>query len=155
SGVVLWLGVFAIIYSVRSLAAESGTLARRLQSSYPTGSVNVLRPEAIRVSLDDGFLKRFEKFVTPQNPNERSQTQQRLILAGYRRPSAMRLFYFSRAVLTIAVTVIAAIIVPALGGGFPLPLKLAMIMVPGIFGYLAPAFWLDRKTRVRKQEAER
>jgi tight adherence protein C len=155
AGVVLWLAIFAIIYGVRSFADERSTLARRLEESNPDGSVNILRPEAIRVSLDDGFLKRFEKFVTPQNPNERSQTQQRLILAGYRRPSAMRLFYFSRAVLTIAMTVVAAIIVPSLGEAFPLPLKLAMIMVPGIFGYLAPAFWLDRMTRVRKQEAER
>ena len=154
AGVVLWLAIFAIIYGVRSFAEERSTLARRLEESNPDGSVNILRHEAIRISLDDGFLKRFEKFVTPQNPNERSQTQQRLTLAGYRRPSAMRLFYFSRAIFTIAMTVIAAIIVPSLGEGFPLPLKLAMIMVPGIFGYLAPAFWLDRQTRVRKQEAE-
>jgi tight adherence protein C len=109
----------------------------------------------VRISLDDGFLKRFEKFVTPQNPTERSQTQQRLIQAGYRNPSAMRLFYFSRAVLTIAMTVIAALIVPSLGETFPLVFKLALIMVPGIFGYLAPAFWLDKRTSSRKSEAER
>src|SRR5579864_6374758 len=98
AGVVLWLAIFAIIYGVRSFAEDRSTLARRLEPSH--GGVNILRPEAIRISLDDGFLKRFEKYVTPQNPNERSQTEQRLILAGYRRPSAMRLFYFSRAVMT-------------------------------------------------------
>src|SRR6476646_1799265 len=155
SGVVLWLAIFAIIYGVRSFAEERGTLARRLESSNPDGSVNILRPEAIRVSLDDGFLKRFEKFVTPQNPEERSQTQQRLILAGYRSPSAMRLFYFSRAALTVGMTVLASIIVPLVGGNLPLPFKLALIMVPGIFGYLAPAFWLDRMTSIRKQDAEK
>ena len=89
AGVVLWLAIFAIIYGVRTFAEERGTLARRLESSNPDGSVNILRPEAIRVSLDDGFLKRFEKFVTPQNPDERSQTQQRLILAGYRKISSV------------------------------------------------------------------
>ena len=154
AGVVMWVAIFAIIYGVRVYAEERSTLARRLETSSPSDSINVLQP-SVRISLDDGFLKRFEKFVTPQNPEERSQTQQRLILAGYRNPAAMRVFYFSRAVLTIGMTVLAAMIVPSLGPTFPLIFKLAMIMVPGIFGYLAPAFWLDKMTSSRKSEAER
>jgi len=154
AGIVLWLAIFAIIYGVRLFTEERSTLARRLGSSHDIEGVNVLEP-TVRISLDDGFLKRFDRFVTPQNPAERSQTQQRLILAGYRSPSAMRLFYFSRAALTVGMTVLASIIVPLIGGNLPLPFKLALIMVPGIFGYLAPAFWLDRMTSIRKQDAER
>jgi len=152
-GVVLWLAIFAIIYGVRLFADERSTLSRRLTTSHEFEGSNVLEP-AIRVSLDDGFLKRFEKVVTPQNPEERSQIQQRLILAGYRNPSAMRLFYFSRAVLTIGMVVAAAIVVPIIAQGLPLIFNLSLIIVPAIFGYLAPAFWLDRVTSLRKQEAE-
>ena len=154
AGIVLWLAIFAIIYGVRSFTEERGTLARRLGSSHDGEGVSILEP-TIRISLDDGFLKRFDKLVTPQNPQERSQTQLRLVLAGYRSPSAMRLFYFSRAALTIGMTVLAAIVVPFFGQTFPLLFKLALIMVPGIFGYLAPAFWLDRMTSLRKQDAEK
>jgi len=152
-GAVLWLAIFAIIYGVRLFADERSTLSRRLTTSHQLESSNVLEP-AIRVSLDDGFLKRFEKIVTPQNPEERSQIQQRLVLAGYRNPSAMRIFYFSRAVLTIGMVVLAAIFVPIIAQGLPLIFNLSLIIVPAIFGYLAPAFWLDRMTSVRKQEAE-
>src|ERR1700681_3062222 len=123
AGIVLWLVIFAIIYGVRSLTEERGTLARRLGSSHDVEGVSILEP-TIRISLDDGFLKRFDKLVTPQNPQERSQTQQRLVLAGYRSPSAMRLFYFSRAALTIGMTVLAAIVVPLFGQTFPLLFKL-------------------------------
>jgi tight adherence protein C len=153
AGIVLWLAIFAIIYGVRLFTEERSTMARRLGSSHDVEGVSILQP-TVRISLDDGFLKRFDKYVTPQNPDERSQTRQRLVLAGYRSPSAMRLFYFSRAALTVGMTVLASIIVPFLGQ-MPLLFKLALIMVPGIFGYLAPAFWLDRMTSVRKQDAEK
>jgi len=152
-GVVLWLAIFAIMYGVRLLADERSALSRRLITSHEGHAPGRVEP-SIRISLDDGFLKRFEKVVTPQDPEERSQIQNRLMLAGYRSPSAMRLFYFSRAVLTIGMTVVAAIIVPALAHGLPLLFNLTLIMVPGIFGYLAPALWLDYRTRARSQEAE-
>ena len=153
AGIVLWFAIFAIIYGVRLFTEERSTLARRLGSSHDVEGVSILQP-TVRISLDDGFLKRFDKYVTPQNPEERSQTQQRLVLAGYRSPSAMRLFYFSRAALTVGMTVLASIIVPFFGQ-MPLLFKLALVMVPGIFGYLAPALWLDRMTSVRKQDAEK
>lgn len=151
-GVVLWLAIFALIYGFRSYVDERNTLARRLTTSLEAAAGG--HEPSVRISLDDGFLKRFEKVVTPQNPAERSQIQNRLVLAGYRNPSAMRLFYFSRAVLTIAMTVAAAIIVPSVAQGLPVLFSLSLIMVPGIFGYLAPAFWLDRRTISRNREAE-
>jgi len=153
AGVVLWLAIFAIIYGVRLVTEERATLARRLVTSRE-GQLSSGPEPSIRISLDDGFLKRFEKIVTPQNPEERSQIQNRLLLAGYRRPSAMRLFYFSRAVLTIGMTVLAAIIVPQVARGLPLLFNLSLIMVPGILGYLAPAIWLDQRTLSRTREAE-
>jgi len=153
AGIVLWLAIFAIMYGVRLFSEERSTLARRLVSSVEGQSLIGSEP-SLRISLDDGFLKRFEKVVTPQDPEERSQIQNRLLLAGYRNPSAMRLFYFSRAALTVGLTVVAAIIVPTLAHGLPLLFNLSLIMVPGIFGYLAPAFWLDYRTRSRSREAE-
>jgi tight adherence protein C len=153
AGVVLWIAIFAMMYGFRLLVEERSTLARRLTTPHVVETARNIEP-AIRVSLDDGFLKRFEKVVTPQDPAERSQVQQRLVLAGYRNPSAMRLFYFSRAMLTIGLTVAAAFIVPLLAHGLPLLFNLALIMVPGIFGYLAPAIWLDRRTSLRNRDAE-
>src|SRR5450631_3348169 len=125
-GVVLWLAIFAMMHGVRLLVEERNTLARRLITGHEVAPSSGLEPD-IRVSLDDGFLKRFERIVTPQNPEERSQVQKRLVLAGYRNPSAVRLFYFSRAMLTIAMTVVAAFIVPALAHGLPLFFSLSLI----------------------------
>ncbi len=124
AGIVLWFAIFAIIYGVRLFTEERSTLARRLGSSHDQEAVSILEP-TVRISLDDGFLKRFDKLVTPRNPEERSQTQQRLVLAGYRSPSAMRLFYFSRAALTVGMTVLASIIVPFFGQSMPLLFKAA------------------------------
>jgi tight adherence protein C len=153
AGVILWLAIFAMMYGARLFMEERSTIARRLTTPNDIEAARGLDP-TIRVSLDDGFLKRFERIVTPQDPAERSQIQQRLVLAGYRKPSAMRVFYFSRAVLTIAMTMAAAFIVPLLAQRLPLLFNLALIMVPGIFGYLVPALWLDRQTRLRSREAE-
>src|SRR5450755_2586935 len=98
AGVVLWLAIFAMIYGVRLIVEDRRTVARRLTSAHEIEGGGSLDP-AIRISLDDGLLKRFEKIITPQNPEERSQAQQRLVLGGYRNPSAVRLFFLSRALL--------------------------------------------------------
>ena len=55
AGVVLWLAIFSIIYGVRLFAEERSTLARRLETSQSSPSVDVLQP-SVRISLDDGFL---------------------------------------------------------------------------------------------------
>ena len=153
TGIVLWLAIFAMIYGFRLLFDERRTVARRLTSAHDLDATGSLEP-ALKVSLDDGFLKNFETVVTPRDPDERAQALKRLQLAGYRNPSAMRLFYASRALLTIGLTVAAAIVVPTFTQGMPLIFRVSLIMFPGFLGYLAPAFWLDRMTTLRKREAE-
>jgi tight adherence protein C len=148
---LLFLAVVAIVVGFNALVAERQLMARRLSSPDAAD----MRPTDIpRLSLDDGFLKRFDDIATPQDAEERSRTRDRLVKAGYRQASAMRVFFISRALMGIALVVLATGAVVLLSPKLPVPILAAIIVFAGLLGFLAPSLWLDRETAKRKEEAE-
>lgn len=109
-----------------------------------------------RISIQDDFLQRVASFVTPSDAAEVGTTRLRLIRAGYRRPSALRVFYLSRAACAFLFSLAGAVAMMFVHTTVPLPLLLlAFLLFPFILGFLAPPLWVDRCAARRRNEAER
>jgi len=106
------------------------------------------------IILEDGLLKRFDALVTPKNLTELSQIRKKLVQAGYRWPSAVRVFYAAKAVLALGFALIAALFIPFLAGVVPLPVVGLIIIFAMLIGYLFPSFWVEREVEYRRQNAE-
>jgi tight adherence protein C len=93
-------------------------------------------------------LEHFES-ILPKSQAEVSVTQKRLIRAGYRNESAVKIFYGSKALLPVLLCALA--LVTGLGSLSPLFVYLAALAL----GFLAPDFWLGRQITKRQSRIRR
>lgn len=95
-----------------------------------------------------GVVERFEGIV-PKTQAEVSVAAQRLIRAGYRKESAVRLFYGAKSVTPLVLCALAVVSGAASYSPF-------MICVAALgAGYLAPDFWIGRRISVRQAKIRR
>src|ERR1700754_1882914 len=96
--ILLFFAVLLIVVGVGAMLSEAEFMQRRLAG--PRSPVQEEEPTAPRsILIEDNLLKRIDSLVTPKNLDELSKIRKRLIQAGYRKPSAVRVFYLSKAVL--------------------------------------------------------
>jgi tight adherence protein C len=95
------------------------------------------------------IVQPFDK-VLPKSPKEVSVAQLRLIRAGYRQDSHIRILYGAKALFPLCLCVLVAIsgFSSYLSPFFAYALALA-------FGYIAPDFWLGRRISKRKGNIRR
>jgi tight adherence protein C len=147
--VVLILAAAVLTWtSIAKLARERQQVSRRLEGG--PGE----EPAGARVAIEDNVLRRFSRFVTPAAEEELSRTRQRLARAGFRRPSAIRVFHLARAGAAVVFLVVGLFAFPFLTSSFPMPVPLILVFVATGFGFVLPAVLLDRRIAKRKDEAE-
>jgi tight adherence protein C len=141
---------------VLATVAASGIFAERRQRAQQTGAQSSAQSVtgAPQLAIEDNFLQRFSRFMTPSKEAEHAEMRLRLAQAGYRRPSAVRIFHLSRAVSALVVTVAVAIVFPLAVSEYPLPLFFALIFVAFLVGFIAPSLVLERQIAGRKRVAE-
>lgn len=150
---VLIFGAFVLMAtSIGSLVSEWRLSSRRL--ALPQGIVLDGSGGWERISIEDGVLASIAKFVTPSNIKELTKIRQRLVRAGYRRPSAVRIFYLSKTGLALGLALIAAVALPLVTSGLSTPIIGLLILVFMLVGYFFPSYWVERKYEYRKKEAE-
>jgi tight adherence protein C len=151
-GVLLFVAVVLIVVGVGALLSELEFMQRRLAGPW---APNQNRSEsATSIVLEDNLLKRIDNLVTPKNLDELSRIRKRLIQAGHRKPSAVRVFYLSKAVLALGFVVVAALLAPFLASTLPLPLLALVVIFAMLLGYLLPSFWIERTIEYRRLDAE-
>jgi tight adherence protein C len=151
-GLLLFVAVFLLIVGSSTLWAESNFFRRRLAS--PAGLQSSSTRTTGRIMLEDGVLERFDAFVRPKNLAELTQIRRRLIQAGYRRPSAVRVFYASKGILAFAFIIAATAAVPLMVGELPLPFIGLIVVFAALIGFIFPSFWVERQIEYRRQSAE-
>ncbi|HUB00900.1 MAG TPA: type II secretion system F family protein [Terracidiphilus sp.] len=149
TAIVTFLSVFTMVLCGSLLVFQRGSMAKRVQE--------VINPRPAQRSLKEametsgfsvgGMMQRLEH-VVPRSKQESSVTVKRLVQAGYRDESAVKVFYGSKAVT--ALLLCAVVLLTGLGkiNAF------FYLMALGI-GYLGPDFWVGqmikrRLTRLRK-----
>jgi tight adherence protein C len=151
SAAMLFVGVVVVVVAVNGIVAERRQLSRRLETAQPYQSTQTALP---KIAIEDTFLQRFARFVTPTSEKEIAQTRLRLVRAGYRRPSAVRIFHVARAVLGLVYAVIGVVVVPMIVGPMALPVMVLLAVFPFLVGILIPGLWIDLKASRRRKLAE-
>jgi tight adherence protein C len=149
---LLFVAVVVLVMAANGIIADRRRLARRLESPLEYHARAIDAPP--KITLEDDLLQKFSRFMTPSDEKENNETRARLMRAGYRRTSAVRVFHLARAVFGLSYAVFGAIAVPFAAGPLPLPILLLLIIFAFLFGFLVPSLWVDWRIGRRKQMAE-
>jgi tight adherence protein C len=101
-------------------------------------------------------LNKYAQFLEPQDAKELSEIRMQLLQAGYRSKDAVQLFYFAQFALGLGLLAagMAYFFLAVDGEEASLQSKLMYMLMPGAAGYLAPKYWLTKRTAKRKDEIQ-
>ena len=140
---------FAVMVGLRAREAVRRRAARvRLDDDSPAGrrslrcSGTASRAEARRLYDQALFVRRFQDMKI---------LRRRLMQAGIYDPHAAAYYFITRATTAVGLAVGAYFILPMLGLRGQ-ELVLALVMGGGLFGYLGPSLYLDRRIAARRLE---
>ena len=151
--VLIFAAVVLVVMAVAPLFARRLDLGVRLSGAEP---VAAQQASGLR-STDSGsawakLIAAVERRGFSLNDTKGDVLAQRLMLAGFDQPWAVRAFVLSRTVLTLAVPSFVIIII-ALTGMWPTPAKLYMvILAAAIFGLYLPNIIVNSRGSNRKKE---
>ncbi len=153
AGFALFAAVMLVVMGIDAWVVERRNLARRLMlQGELASSSNDVEPQ--RVVLEDDLLKRFAKFLTPANVDELASARQRLIRAGYRAPSAVRVYNFAKPVLGLIFAIAALLLASFVAPKLATPVRLVIALLGGTIGFFIPWFQVERRLQRRREEAE-
>jgi tight adherence protein C len=146
-----FIAVFLLVLSGGLLVFYRETIQARI-----TAAINpqVRQQKTLKTTILDtrevleGVVERFEK-VIPRSEAEVSVVQQRLIRAGFREDSAMKVFYGAKVITPIVLCLLAMVT------GFARQNPFFIYIACAGFGFIAPDFWLGRKITSRQQKMRR
>src|SRR5215472_17540307 len=155
AGLALFAAVMLVVFGVDAFLVERRNLSRRLavQGDVEAAAVPVTSTQP-RVVFEDDLLKRFSEFVTPKNPDELATARKRLVRAGYRSPSAVRVYNTAKPVLGLAFALGGLLLSTFLGKSVTPPIQLLIALVAGLIGFFLPFLWVERLVERRREEAE-
>lgn len=126
-------------------------------SSGSTVASPASRPQRANLRQSGGKaqkLDRFATFLEPQDEAEMSSARLLMVRAGYRTKSAVRAYHFAQFSLGLcfmSLGVLYAIVSSAIGE-VSVGRLIISIIIPGIVGYYAPKYWVNRRLQTRQQE---
>jgi tight adherence protein C len=153
AGLALFAAVMFVVLGVDAFIVERRNLSRRLtvQSEVAPATVESDQPRAV---FEDALLKRFADFVTPKDADELAAARKKLVRAGYRSPSAVRVYNMAKPVLGLAFALGSLLLSSFLGKSVTPPIQLLIALVAGLIGFLLPFLWVERLVERRREEAE-
>ena len=152
AGLALFGAVVLIVLGVDAFVVDRRNFARRLSVRADLGDGE--ERGISRLVLEDDMLKRIADFVTPKDPTELAAARKRLVRAGYRNLSAVRIYNFAKPVLALSSAVIALFYFNILGLAVTFPVQLLIALVAATIGFFIPVFWVERLIERRREEAE-
>jgi tight adherence protein C len=104
---------------------------------------------------DDSLLRSFERFLTPDNEERTSKIRSKLLLAGYRNPSAVRIYFAVKWSVAIGGFTLAAMIFAlTMDPKQPLMPTVTTLMVI-MLTFFATDMWVERKIAYRRIAVEK
>ncbi len=146
-----FVAIFILIVSGGSLLFYREAMMRRLNSvlAISSGITKVVKPANVGVravgAFVGGFVEPFGR-VVPRSIEEVSVVQKRLIRAGYRKDTHLRVFYGAKVLVPVGLCLlVTASGAYEWGGFFVYALSLGL-------GFLLPDFWLGNRISARQLE---
>ncbi|QIE57221.1 type II secretion system F family protein [Pikeienuella piscinae] len=108
--------------------------------------------ESLRLDREKVRFEALAPYLEPSDEGQLSEVRARLLRAGYRSRSAVRVFYLTRAALTVGMVTFVLLVI-SIAQPQPDPVRLVVASsLAGIFGYLAPPWWIARQRQRRQGE---
>jgi len=152
------MGISILVFAVLFLLVASGGLLLFYREAMLQRIAEVINPQAKPKTLlssiqQSGFsiggvVEHFDN-VIPKSQAEVSVAKQRLIQAGYRKETAIKMFNGSKFVIPIVLCAIA--LVSGVGAMSPFFVYAVCLGI----GYLGPDFWLGRQIKKRQSKLRR
>jgi tight adherence protein C len=140
---------FAVMIGVRAREAVRRRAARvNLDESASIGRRS-LRFSGMRAAQK--LIDYTAKHYSSADNKDAKVLRRRLIQAGIYEPNAASYFFFARLALAVALALAVFFVLPMFGLGGKASFWL-FVMCGGVFGYLAPSLYLDKRIKTRRLE---
>jgi len=99
-------------------------------------------------------LEKYSNFLEPQDAEEYSAIQLKLVQAGYRSKNAVRMYHFAQFALGVSLLLlgVAYAIYKSSTGEPSTQSTMLSILIPGVVGYMLPKYWVTRRQSARQDE---
>src|SRR5688500_2103816 len=136
------------VYGVGSMLRENEQVTRRLLR---TTSGRAAKSE--RLIIDYRLLQPFESFV-PAEPERVSKIKKRLLMVGYRRPSAVRVYFDCKwSIVALGLAVFSLIFGNLISQSVTL-MPIVMMLLGVVISLFATDMWIARRTAYRRIDME-
>ncbi len=152
--VVGFLGVFLILITLPVLLRKEVDPLDRLKASADSGQKGKKdKSERLRASSGRDKLEKYANFLEPQNADEYSAVQLKLLQAGYRSKNSVRIFYFMQFALGVFGLILGGIYAMIQAAQVTVTAQdlTLWILAPGGIGYMLPRYWVTRRQQMRQQ----
>lgn len=146
----IFAGVFLAIQGAWTLSAHHKKIAQRLDVRAGALERDVPAPKANLIE-DDGALRTFARFVSPQNEKDLTTIRQRMIRAGRRNQAAVRWHYLQKGIFGLASALVAVAYGIVFLGHLQPYVLVAMVLGATVIGMLIPSFLLSRAIETRRE----
>jgi tight adherence protein C len=166
-GPVMMLGVLgfllillALPFALRKPAAEqTGTAedaVREADDDIPFPASAPGQQQRLRSGGKADKLEKYKGFLEPQDAEELSTARLHMLQAGYRSKSAVRTFHAIQFALGLGFLLIGLIVVMirSATGSVDMQSLLLTSLLPGLLGYYAPRYWVNKRRATRQQEIQ-
>lgn len=146
------LGVLLILLVLPAmLQKQEDPLDKLKQSNAARGAKS---SDSLRMSKGTDKLDKYSDFLEPKDEEEYSAVRLKLIQAGYRTNSAVKMYHFAQFSLGIGLLLLGVIYaIYSSSTGDPSTQKVIMsIFIPGFAGYYLPKWWVGKRQSARQQE---
>ncbi len=114
------------------------------------------RARSLRNDISNEQLERFATYLEPQDLEELSKLQVTMIQAGLPSKDAVRAYQLGKLLLGLVGLLIGGFYVFVIKAGAEMSMQSMLIygLIPGVAGFYAPQFWLNRRVKKRQEEIE-
>ena len=115
---------------------DIGTLTRNKRASGKTSKI----------------VERLSSYLQPDDEEELGATRMLMVRAGYPQRDAVRTLYAAQLVLAVGLLSAGVFYVLAFGSGLSAAMMALYAVGPGLAGYYAPKYWLQKRAEARQGE---
>ena len=142
-------------FSVQDRMAGGQRLARRLFGVTRKAVGSFANAKLERLVSEDGALRSFEKYLTPDNEERTNRIRTKLLLAGYRSAAAVRMYFATKWGIAIGGFVVAAGLFSIFMNPERPALPILAVLLVVVISFFATDMWVERKIAYRRLAVER
>ncbi len=150
------LGVMLIGVTIPLMLKQKADPLEKLKRSNRAAAAKSDTGERLRFESKSDKLEKYSNFLEPQDEEEYTAVRLKLLQAGYKSKTAVRTYHFAQFALGLGLLALGLMYTLVLKAGQETSTQSMMlsILLPGVVGYMAPKYWVNRRVQERKASIE-